>query len=781
MGDVKVMALVINGDNIPLSLRQSKQWIVWNLEGKTETFKGTKVPYQVKNPYLKASTTEEKNWAHFGEAAATAALHDMSGVGYVFTAEQGVVAIDIDGCVDPDGSISSPAKEAIELFRDKTYIEKSHSGKGFHILVKGDMPTSRLKNIEVYNYGRYFAMTGDLVGACTEINKLDGELNKLYTLYTDSSKEWINPNWDKQKPTGQSLSLVDELNLRVEDIGYPGNAKEMGNGEIRGSHPFHGSTTGGNYAINKQKNVWICRRDGHNSGGGPLELFAVKEGIIQCEEARSGCLEGKWRDIFKSLKSAGYKIPEKEKPPQKVEQTKPILPSDIHCTDFGNALRFLNRYSTEVLYCNVQDSWYIWNDETGIWKKDATLTIREYVKDIFREIYHEAEYQSTPEARGRVAKWAIQCEKPDHINACLNVAQSDGKIVVHPNKFDTDKYLFNLQNGIYDLRTHEFLPHDKQNYITKLAEYKYDPEATCPKFLKFIDRIFKSRKDKIEIINYLQKALGYSLTGEVSQQAIFLLYGSGANGKSTLIETQRMVMGGYGTTIDSSSLITKKNDSVRNDIARLPSIRFVAASENSKGTILDEELVKKLSGGDQITARFLFQEEFQFYPQLKLWWAFNHPPGLRDFTHSLMRRLKLIPFEEVISVEECIDQSIILNWHREELPGIFNWELEGLKKFQKEGLKDIQAVKTAVKEFKEEQDRLHEFIIDECFIPGTNGIAMQDVQTSASLLGARFNEWAERNNEKIMSQRKFSMELKERGLKKIHTMTGTVFCGIGLK
>jgi putative DNA primase/helicase len=767
--------LSLQENNIPQPLKNLDNWVLWKLEGQTETFKGTKIPYNPKLPYTKASTTDPKTWESFGYALTAAHLHGMSGIGYVFTTEQGIVGIDIDNAVQ-DTEIEEKAKKALDLFYGKTYIEKSQSGKGFHILCRGQMPEEKIKDIEVYNSGRYFAITGMLFGNCIEINECHDELDQLYKLY---AKEKHPP-----LPTPiitSSVSWIDALNLRVENIGYPIKSTDCGAGEIRGTHPFHGSTTGNNYAINTQKNTWICRRDGHNSGGGALELFAVKEGIIRCEDAGKGCLEGKWGEVASALKRCGYKLPDRNPPKRIIEQPTTKNPIDIHCTDFGNSERFLNKYSNDVLYCKIQDSWYIWGEETGTWEKDNLLKIRECVKEILLNIYHEAEYQQKPEDRSRVAKWAIQCEKPEHINSCLNVAQSDPRIVIHPDKFDRDSYLLNMKNGTYDLRTHELLPHDKQNFITKIVDYDYNPNAKCPQFLKFINRIFRSREDKEQIINYIQKALGYSLTGEISQQAIFLLYGSGANGKSTLIETQRLVVGDYGTTIDSSSLITKKNDSVRNDIARLPNIRFVSASENSKGTILDEELVKKLSGGDQVTARFLFQEEFQFYPQLKLWWAFNHPPGLNDFTHSLMRRLKLIPFEEVISGDEVIDQSILLQQHKEELSGIFNWEIEGLKKFQKEGLKDIEAVKKAVKEFKEEQDRLHEFIEDVCYIPGTKGIQMQDIATLASTLGMRFNEWAQQNNEKPMSQRKFSMELKERGFKRSHTMRGNVFHGIGIK
>lgn len=786
------MMVSIHEDNIPSDLKKENNWIVWNLVGKTESFKGTKIPYQAKNPYLKASTTDPKTWSSFGDAVSMANLHRLSGVGYVFTEEQNIVAIDIDSCIinnQPDEN----AQKLLSLFKDKTYVEKSFSGNGYHILCKGKIPENRkIKTIEVYTQGRYFALTGDIVGGTNKITECQKEIDSLYEQFSEALKDPDKINWVGDKNPQKYGSIADKLNLRVQDIGMPDNPRLCGEGEIRGAHPFHGSTTGMNYAINIHKNAWICRRDGHNCGGGPLELFAVKEGIIHCEDVRSGCLDGKWREIFEALKKNGYdlvkagiekKRPDKKQPGENEKESN----TDIYfqrCTDFGNAERFLLRYVNTVVYCSQNASWYVW-DNKGFWNKDSIGTIRELVKKTFLSIYNEIEAQETTEARAAVAKWALQCEKPEHINACLNVAQSDPRVVVTMDKFDTDKNLFNFINGTYDLKNHLFLPHDKENFITRQVQYAYDPYAQCPNFIAFLNRIFRSRKDKDIIIDYLQKALGYSLTGEISQQIIFLLHGSGSNGKSTLLETQRMIMGDYGTTIDSGSLTTKKNDSVRNDIARLPNIRFVVASENAKGTIIDEELIKKLTGGDQVTARFLFQEEFNFYPQLKLWWAFNHPPGVRDLTHSLMRRLKLIPFEERIPDTERIDQAVLLELYRSELPGIFNWELEGLKRYQKEGLKDIPAISNAVKEFKEEQDRLHDWITDICYIPERDdkkdAMVKVDVQTSASVLCKSYNAWAALNNEKPMSQRKFSMELMERGYKRTHTMTGNVFHGIGIK
>jgi putative DNA primase/helicase len=486
------------------------------------------------------------------------------------------------------------------------------------------------------------------------------------------------------------------------------------------------------------------------------------------------------KERVESVKQSAPKI---EPEPAKRVKIDPVF-GRFSLTDFGNAERLIAKTSGNIRYCPTNDSWYIWNGD-GYWKKDDVSEIREYAKAVILAIQDEAKYADSDDIRTALKAWGRKCEKPDHVNAAIKLASSDPGVVLGIEKFDTDIYLFNFINGTYDLKNNLFCEHDRCNMITRQAAYDYNKDATCPMFLDFLERIFRGQRERDEIIRYLQKAIGYSLTGEVSHQAIFLLYGSGANGKSTLIETIRMLVGDYGTTIASASLTTQRSESVRNDIARLPKIRFVSASENAKGTVLDEELIKHLTGGDLITARFLFQEEFHFHPQLKLWWAFNHPPGVRDLTHSLMRRLKLIPFTETITDKERIDQQVLLEMFRQELPGIFNWALDGLRMFFKDGLKDPDTIKNAVKEFKDDQDILFDWLNDNCYVPARDALdetaLTQDTRTLSSVLYKNYQNWAIQNHEKVMSPKKLGLELLERGFKREHTKKGAMYIGIGIK
>lgn len=204
--------IAVQEHGIPFILKSQPHWILWNLEGKTDTFKGTKIPYTPKNPYVRASTTDPTTWESFGYTLSMANMHKASGIGYVFTEDQGIVAIDIDNAISENG-IDEKAKKALDLFAGKTYIEKSHSGTGFHILCKGTMPEVKLKGIEVYNSGRYFAITGELFEGITDINPLQNELSELYSLYADTRKSVPIP---KISPPSQNIeSWIDHLNLRV--------------------------------------------------------------------------------------------------------------------------------------------------------------------------------------------------------------------------------------------------------------------------------------------------------------------------------------------------------------------------------------------------------------------------------------------------------------------------------------------------------------------------------------------------------------------------------------
>jgi putative DNA primase/helicase len=353
-------------------------------------------------------------------------------------------------------------------------------------------------------------------------------------------------------------------------------------------------------------------------------------------------------------------------------------------TDLGNAERLIDQYGSLIRFCHPMKSWYVWIYPEGRWRIDVNGHINRMASDVVRRILHEGSRAPQEELRRKTLSWGIQCECRTHLTGMIELSQSHKKIIVDPDEFDKDDMLFNLRNGTFNLKTLELQEHDKKNTISKYVDFDYNQSATCPMFLAYLDRIFRSNPNKTEIIKFLQRAMGYTLSGLTDEQCLFLLYGSGANGKSVFLDVFLALVGEYGTTTQSKTFTTDRGE-ISNDIAALAGRRFVCASENSSDSRLDESLIKQLTGGEVISARFLHKEFFTFRPRFKLWWAFNHPPVISDMTNSIWRRIKIIPFTEVLPENEW-DRSLAQKIKTKELAGVFNWAVEGLREYQKIGL-----------------------------------------------------------------------------------------------
>lgn len=459
----------------------------------------------------------------------------------------------------------------------------------------------------------------------------------------------------------------------------------------------------------------------------------------------------------------------------------------LNLTDFGNADRFLERYEEKVRYCAPFEEWFVYDESVGAWTRDERGNVREYAKQTLISIYHEAGIRLEPDARSLTAKWAIKCERSHHVHEILTLASSRKEVVILPNDLDADDWKLCLKNGVYDLKTHTLQEHGPDQLHSRYVNVEYQPGRSCPAWKTFLDRIFWKRDDRAELLDFLQRAAGYSLTGSTQEQCLFLLYGSGANGKSVFLEVLRAVLGGsrgYAKVCDASTFTTARTDAVRNDIAALAGVRLVTTNENPPGSSIDEALIKELTGEREITARFLFKDYFTYRPRFKIWWAFNHQPRVGDGTWSMWRRIRLIPFQEQIPPEEQ-NPHLAEDLVATELPGILNWCLDGLKKYQESGLPVPAAIQRATNEYRDDQDVLHDFLSLLCTTtpdPGQlKGIVDQDVSESAKNLFQAYGQWCNQNNEKRMSSTKFGRKLSEKGFVKEHTKKGNRWRGIMLK
>jgi len=435
-------------------------------------------------------------------------------------------------------------------------------------------------------------------------------------------------------------------------------------------------------------------------------------------------------------------------------------------SELGNAERLVARHGHDIRYCHEWSKWLVW---TGThWQIDLTGEVERRAKETIRHMYKEAANIEDEEQRAAVAKFAARSETNRAISAMVELAKSEPGIPVLSDQLDRDIWLLNCKNGTLDLRTGELRPHNRKDYITRIIPTEYNPYADFEEWAKFLHRIMN---DNAELISFLQRAVGYSLTGSTREQCLFMLYGCGANGKTTFLEAISDVLAGYAQRTPTDTLLAKDTSGISNDIARLKGARFVVASEVEEGKRMAESLVKQMTGGEKMTARFMRAEYFEFTPHFKLWVGTNHKPVIRGTDQAIWRRIKLIPFNVTIPPEER-DKNL-LNKLRREMPGILNWAVMGCMDWQKNGLGEPEEVIKATNDYRSEMDVLTRFVSDCCTTATQRG-------TKSSELYKKYAEWSKDNGEFALSQTKFSTRMQEKGFSKIRTSRGMVWEGIAI-
>lgn len=424
----------------------------------------------------------------------------------------------------------------------------------------------------------------------------------------------------------------------------------------------------------------------------------------------------------------------------------------FNCTDLGNAKRLVSQNCDKIRYCFAWKKWLVWDGKT--WSIDNNGQILRLAKDTIKLIYEEASLISDEARRKAIAKWAVSSESEHRLNAMVSLAQSEEGMPISPDQLDTKPHLLNCQNGTIDLKTGELKPHDKEYLITKMIPVYYRPEVICEMWLKFLERIFNFNYD---IIQFLQRSIGYSLTGDTSEQCLFLLHGTGANGKSTFLNILNLLLGNFAQTASFETFLLKKQDRINNDIARMQGKRFISAIEAEGERRLSEVIVKQLTGGDTVTARFLFAEFFEFKPQFKIWLACNHKPIIRGTDHAIWRRIKLIPFN--VTIPENERDKHLTEKLQAELPGILAWAVKGCLSWQKEGLKTPDEIKTATNEYQTEMDVIKAFLDECCFVK----VDSPEVKIISGNLYDTYKSWCERNGVYAVDNRTFGKRLSEKG------------------
>jgi len=350
---------------------------------------------------------------------------------------------------------------------------------------------------------------------------------------------------------------------------------------------------------------------------------------------------------------------------------------------------------------------------------------------------------------GEYAKAIQRAESKNGIQGPLDLLKRELRI--DPSRLDADSLLFNVTNGTIDLRDGSLRNHDPADWITKVAPVTFDINATCPRFLQFLNEVFVGDS---ALISYLQRYVGYCLTGMTSEHVISVWHGMGANGKSTLVNLLLAMMGDYAGPLDVTVLEGGYGRDASRDALRVVGQRFVVASESREGMKLAEGFVKQLTGGDALTGRALYGEAFKFVPTHKLALVTNHRPTVEGTDHAIWRRIALLPFEATFDAERA-DRDLGMKL-RAELPGILNWAIAGCLEWQTHGLDAPQRVKEATSGYRTDEDVLAQFLGEEfvCSDPR----AVTDWRDVVRI----YNEWCNANGLQPLSGKKLGMRLRER-------------------
>jgi putative DNA primase/helicase len=422
-----------------------------------------------------------------------------------------------------------------------------------------------------------------------------------------------------------------------------------------------------------------------------------------------------------------------------------VEPPSFNLTDLGNSERLIHRHGGDLLYCWAWGTWLV-NDGRR-YAKDDTGEIYRRAADTVASIYAEAAACQDEERRKGVAKHAVRSEAGSRIREMVDLARS--KVPIRQDELDADVHLLNVLNGTVDLRTGELREHRREDRITKLAPVEYDPAAEAPTWDATLERALPSE----DLRRFFKKLVGYALTGDVSEHILAVLYGTGANGKSTILNALLATLGDYGMQAAPDLLVAKKG-SHPTEVADLFGMRLVASIEVEDGRRLAESLVKQLTGGDKVRARRMRQDFWQFDPTHKVLMAVNHKPEVRGTDTAIWRRLRLIPFTETIPPAE--QDKKLPEKLQAELPGILAWAVEGCLEWRREGLQAPAEVRKATGQYRSEMDVIGAFLQDECEVgPG--------LRVPFTELYSRYEQWCEEGGERAETRRKFNARLKERG------------------
>ncbi|MBQ1777865.1 MAG: hypothetical protein IIZ93_06880 [Acidaminococcaceae bacterium] len=771
------MSMTVDYSAVPEELKSLPQWVGF-LASLGTNGKTTKKPVNPRT-LCGASSTDPQTWGSFEQALSVVGQPcrvgqdsgTVAGIGFVFAPPY--CGIDIDHCIDLEtGELNPKAAEIVALM--DSYTELSPSGTGLHILYKGSVHNSwkRKKadalgsgvDLEMYQQGRFFTVTGQVFGEPKAAADREHEAEAVQSRFMQSAARRVP---SAAKSSGRTAADDELLNL----------ARNSKNGILFAN--LYAGNWQGHYGSQSEADMAFCSLLAFWFGRDKQRMDTVFR--------QSGLMRDKW-DRKQSGSTYGSLTLDKAIADCREVYTPPAVSSDYSITiehsaaapvkcysldDTGNAQRLTDMFKDTIRYHFTDRRWMLYDG--GKWVYDQMGHIYHLIDQSIeamekeKALYVQMDKQND-DGKQTMEKAFEKHRKHSRSHNAKAAAEREAQhyVPISPALLDRHRDLLNTASGVIDLKDFSLRASVPQDYFTRAAAAHYDAAAQCPLWENFLREIFDN---DTEMIRYIQKAVGYSLTGSTQEQCAFFLIGDGCNGKSTFLDIIRQLFGNYANNMQAESLMIRPNNNgISSDIARLKGARLVTSAEPNEGLRLNEGLLKQLTGGDVVTARKLYGDEFEFKPEFKLWMAANHKPTIRGNDFGIWRRIHIIPFVVQIPPEK-MDKSLTDKLLRE-LDGILQWALAGLRLYQQEGLQQPSAVSAATAEYRREMNVTERFL-EECTTKTFAG------SVKARDLYRAYTEWCRTNGEYLMSNTKFGKEMVIRH-EKVKRADGFYYSGIVL-
>ena len=720
--------------NIPTQLKNTCKFCVWKFEKRNG--QKTKMPYNPANGD-RARINDLRTFADFKTTLMAYAMGGYDGIG--IAVGNGIGAFDIDHCIREDGTLNDTAATVLSIF-PTAYVEKSPSGKGLRgfFCVPEDFVydktvyyiNNRSKGLEVYMPGatnRFVTVTGDVY----RTGEIPNDETAMITLLDSLMKR----NKQVQQTHFQHHSYLDDeaVIAHANEASNSEKFKKLFAGEWE---DLYGSQSDADMALLSILAFWcgcdeeqmdrIFRTSGlmrdkwdRQQAGSTYGAISIRNTVNTCASVyipvnAQDIVDEEFTNLDPDSKSPEFQ-PDISKITLSLEEMAPHTNPRYGRDEIGLGNMFADFFKPIARYNSERGIWFVYDGV--VWQPDTeNLKVAELAKYLADKLYLFA----------------------------LKIMEEDAR----------KRFIDRCKNGTLDLRTMEFREHRPEDYLTKVSPVIYDPEADCPRWRSFITEIMQGDKARAD---YLQKAIGYSLTGDTRMECLFILYGpTSRNGKGTTMESILRIMAmATAPATKLPAMLQAKFNSQSNgpseEIARLAGARFVNISEPAKKLTIDAALTKRLTGNDTITARYLHENSFEFRPNFKIFINTNHRPNITDLTLFDSGRIKIIPFDRHFEENEQ-DKDLKTTFATpENMSGILNWMLEGYKMFRSQGLAMPDSVINATEDYRMASDKIAQFC-EECLVPKPGSMLR-----SKSVYN-RYKQWSEANGYHAEGVKNFKAE-----------------------